>query len=242
MYDIIQLNDMLVPELHDIAEHLSIPDAKRLNKQELIYKILDKQALTPGASTNGADKPKRKRIVKASTANTTEEAEVMTEAPKVRKETKHIAKEKAEPEEKPKRGRTKLKAKEEENVPEPVAVTETGETVEDESLTKMGANLLSLLGDDEPVIFPDENDTDISEPSAKQWTRKEPAFNIEFDGIIQAEGVLEMMPDGYGFLRSSDYNYLSSPDDIYVSPSQIKLFGLKTGDTVFWSGASSKRR
>ncbi|MNS44806.1 hypothetical protein D3C72_772570 [compost metagenome] len=57
-------------------------------------------------------------------------------------------------------------------------------------------------------------------------------FNIEFDGVIESEGVLEMMPDGYGFLRSSDYNYLSSPDDIYVSPSQIKLFGLKTGDTV----------
>lgn len=62
--------------------------------------------------------------------------------------------------------------------------------------------------------------------------RKETNFNIEFDGVIVSEGVLEMMPDGYGFLRSSDYNYLSSPDDIYVSPSQIKLFGLKTGDTV----------
>lgn len=62
--------------------------------------------------------------------------------------------------------------------------------------------------------------------------KKEPAFNIEFDGAIASEGVLEMMPDGYGFLRSSDYNYLSSPDDVYVSPSQIKLFGLKTGDTV----------
>ncbi|MGN6163050.1 MAG: transcription termination factor Rho, partial [Flavisolibacter sp.] len=65
--------------------------------------------------------------------------------------------------------------------------------------------------------------------------RREQTFNIEFDGIILAEGVLEMMPDGYGFLRSSDYNYLSSPDDIYVSPSQIKLFGLKTGDTVYGS-------
>ena len=63
--------------------------------------------------------------------------------------------------------------------------------------------------------------------------RRNDTFNIEFDGIIQAEGVLEMMPDGYGFLRSSDYNYLSSPDDVYVSPSQIKLFGLKTGDTVY---------
>ncbi|SFS59095.1 transcription termination factor Rho [Lutibacter maritimus] len=56
--------------------------------------------------------------------------------------------------------------------------------------------------------------------------------DYEFDGIIESEGVLEMMPDGYGFLRSSDYNYLSSPDDIYLSQSQIKLFGLKTGDTV----------
>ncbi len=62
--------------------------------------------------------------------------------------------------------------------------------------------------------------------------RREQNFNIEFDGVILSEGVLEMMPDGYGFLRSSDYNYLSSPDDVYVSPSQIKLFGLKTGDTV----------
>src|SRR5690242_14903002 len=97
MYDILQLNDMLVPELHDIAEHLSIPDAKHLNKQDLIYKILDKQALAPATNgTNGAEKPKRKRTIKASTANTTEEAEVMTEAPKterVRKEHKTVAKE-----------------------------------------------------------------------------------------------------------------------------------------------------
>ncbi len=56
--------------------------------------------------------------------------------------------------------------------------------------------------------------------------------DFEFDGIVSAEGVLEMMPDGYGFLRSSDYNYLTSPDDIYISQSQVRLFGLKTGDTV----------
>ena len=57
-------------------------------------------------------------------------------------------------------------------------------------------------------------------------------YSWEFEGIVSCEGVLEMMPDGYGFLRSADYNYLSSPDDVYVSQSQIKLFGLKTGDTV----------
>ncbi len=240
MYDILQLNDMLVPELHDIAEHLSIPDAKHLNKQDLIYKILDKQALTPQSNgTNGTEKPKRKRTIKASTANTTEEAEVMTEAPKVekmRKEQKPPVKESGkEEEEKPKRTRNKVKTKEE-TVAENEVPAETEPEVEDESLTKMGANLLSMLGDDEPVVFPDEveESEDVAEQTtSKQWSKKEPAFNVEFDGIIQSEGVLEMMTDGYGFLRSSDYNYLSSPDDIYVSPSQIKLFGLKTGDTVY---------
>ncbi|MGV3459458.1 MAG: transcription termination factor Rho [Flavobacterium sp.] len=67
-------------------------------------------------------------------------------------------------------------------------------------------------------------------PQPKKQNYREPDY--EFDGIIESEGVLEMMPDGYGFLRSSDYNYLASPDDIYLSTSQVRLFGLKTGDTV----------
>lgn len=83
---------------------------------------------------------------------------------------------------------------------------------------------------------PDQKDNRENPPNRNVNPRPAPKpesnFNIEFDGIIPGEGVLEMMPDGYGFLRSSDYNYLSSPDDVYVSPSQIKLFGLKTGDTV----------
>ncbi len=66
----------------------------------------------------------------------------------------------------------------------------------------------------------------------RQDNRRPRKQEFEFDGIIETEGVLEIMPDGYGFLRSSDYNYLNSPDDVYVSQSQIKLFGLKTGDTV----------
>ncbi len=72
----------------------------------------------------------------------------------------------------------------------------------------------------------DPSDEPIYEPRGGE------KFDIELDGVIEGEGILEMMPDGYGFLRSSDYNYLTSPDDIYVSPSQIKLFGLRTGDTV----------
>ncbi len=65
--------------------------------------------------------------------------------------------------------------------------------------------------------------------------QEEPVQESEFDGIVACMGVLEIIPEGYGFLRSSEYNYLSSPDDVYVSPSQIKLFGLKTGDTVVGS-------
>ena len=101
--------------------------------------------------------------------------------------------------------------------------------------------------EDSGILMPSESTSDIQppqesivqdKPQHQHPHQKKPReqqygnYNVEFDGIIQGEGVLEMMPDGYGFLRSSDYNYLNSPDDIYVSPSQVKLFGLKTGDTV----------
>jgi transcription termination factor Rho len=79
---------------------------------------------------------------------------------------------------------------------------------------------------------PEPGATEVPQPRF-QPQKREPIFTVEFDGMIMGEGVLEMMPDGYGFLRSSDYNYLSSPDDVYVSPSQIKAFGLKSGDTVY---------
>ena len=74
------------------------------------------------------------------------------------------------------------------------------------------------------------NPNNSNNPNIQNQVPKEPEF--DFGGIIETEGVLEMMPDGYGFLRSSDYNYLASPDDIYLSQSQVRLFGLKTGDTV----------
>jgi transcription termination factor Rho len=76
------------------------------------------------------------------------------------------------------------------------------------------------------------NKWDKNRNDRQNFREKEKQEYIELDGIVSCEGVLETMVDGYGFLRSSDYNYMSSPDDVYVSPSQIKLFGLKTGDTV----------
>lgn len=83
-----------------------------------------------------------------------------------------------------------------------------------------------------PIANPNGNGNGNQNPNFKNKKSNFAASDFEFDGIIESEGVLEMMPDGYGFLRSSDYNYLASPDDIYLSTSQIRLFGLKTGDTV----------
>src|SRR6185436_16554728 len=90
MYDILQLNDMLVPELLDIAEQLKIPNAKKLDKQGLVYKILDKQAVlaSDGKNSTPEDKNKRKRIVKTTTSNSTEEADVMSGDDKMKKEIK----------------------------------------------------------------------------------------------------------------------------------------------------------
>jgi len=227
MYDILQLNDMLVPELLDIAEQLHIENPKKLDKQGLIYKILDRQAVVANGGTTANDKPKRKRIIKASTANSTEEAIVEEPIVEEKKAVKKLVPKKEAP--------RKAKKKTDDE--------------EDNIHINQGELPMETEASIAEAQSPEENGINVSEPSqpsektlqlgggaAKFYPqRREQTFNIEFDGVINAEGVLEMMPDGYGFLRSSDYNYLSSPDDIYVSPSQIKLFGLKTGDTVYGS-------
>ena len=276
MYDILQLNDMLVPELLDIAEQLKISGAKKLDKQELVYKILDKQAVVASEKSESADdgKPKRKRIIKTTTANSTEEAivESAEEKPKkaeIKADNKRDARKK---EEKPLLKKVRKKEDSEEPSPAIPAVktlpvksqnqpipernspdrnnnnnnnNNRMEEGADEDFDDVEARL-SREEQDEQEDRDDreeqeqeggESNAEVNRSSDAQGGRAYPqrrneVFNIEFDGVIQAEGVLEMMPDGYGFLRSSDYNYLSSPDDIYVSPSQIKLFGLKTGDTV----------
>mgnify|MGYP001079305149 CR=1 FL=1 len=244
MYDILQLNDMLVPELLDIAEQQNIPDTDNLQKQELIYKILDKQAsMTPveqqettiEQQETTAEKPKRKRIVKPAAKKEKSVESKPAPADKELKEKK--------PEEKKKSAKKIKEDAPKAEVPNRLGITfeqdeEDGHMIEHLADPKIIApSLIELLKNEDE----EEEEIAISASNGQQNhqknfpQKKEPVFNIEFDGIIQAEGVLEMMPDGYGFLRSSDYNYLSSPDDVYVSPSQIKLFGLKTGDTVFGS-------
>ncbi len=233
MYDILQLNDMLLPELLDIAEQQKITGAKKLDKQGLIYKILDSQAIKASAvkddpKKKGAAAAKPKKAVNVKTANITEEAEVMQEAPVA--EAPAVAPSRPIKKAIVKKGPPPAKGKNEnlspnnpdttsENAPDPT------EKIASAIIQTLEASENNADGSQAPEI-------NMPERPRHQPQRKEPVFNIEFEGVIPGEGVLEMMPDGYGFLRSSDYNYLSSPDDVYVSPSQIKLFGLKTGDTV----------
>ncbi len=218
MYDISQLNDLLVPELLDIAEQLHISNEKKLNRQDLIKQILDKQS-NMSTAKNEEEKPKRKRIAKPADDAT-------AAAPEPKKEP--VKAKRHEAEKKPAK-KTIEQIEEEEEDLQPIM----------DGQSTIPAAIAQMLQAEDEIQQPE---TMQDEPMPQQGggrqfpqRREPPAFNIEFDGVILGEGVLEMMPDGYGFLRSSDYNYLSSPDDVYVSPSQIKLFGLKTGDTVFGS-------
>ena len=245
MYDILQLNDLLVPELHDIAEKFSIPQMKKLSKPDLISAILQNQADMNKETGNNeigndTEKPKRKRIAKteASAAPVVEPANetvapapLQAAAPKptpVKREPVLRNKKQADTDKRPHRIE-KVEEQPSQNEEELQPITN-----EQTTIPKAFAQLLQEEDIQQPEVAMDEKAPQA--PVRPQFKpREQPVFNIEFDGIIQGEGVLEMMPDGYGFLRSSDYNYLSSPDDIYVSPSQIKLFGLKTGDTVLGS-------
>lgn len=223
MYDILQLNGMLVPELKQVAEQLDITGFKKLTKQELIYKILDQQAISSASEEEEKKKRKPKKSSRRDSSRGTKETTktvTRTTTKKVEPKVETVIDEDTTT----KRKRTRKRVVKEEieeiddfifddiekgfNIPEKVVVEKKAEVIVEK---------VEVL----------EKREETKMPAAK--TRK---FNIELDGIIQGEGILEMMPDGYGFLRSSDYNYLTSPDDIYVSPSQIKLFGLRTGDTV----------
>ena len=202
MYTIDDLNVRLLSELKEIAEGIGVKNAKKLSKQDLIYKILDQQAVS---------------------------GETVAPAPK-----KVAAVSEAEPE-------RKMRPRRRENVtqtPPPPPKTES-DFNSDELLDSININFENSV----PSFDDSSDNNNVAEESLpverpvreERHSQQQQPMRLsirEFDGAISNEGVLEIMQDGYGFLRSSDYNYLASPDDIYVSPSQIKLFGLKTGDTV----------
>jgi transcription termination factor Rho len=233
MYDILQLNDMLVPELKEIAEKLNVKNSKKLAKPDLVLSILDAQALNPNAVKEITPAPVK--------------TEAKPTAPEVNANNQESTTS-AENSDK-KRPRKPMSAK----LNKPEIKKEASlfqEKSSNQSFSENKPSIEEIVAPKSPPIQREqkapspqkENELDQSQHAEKSDQAKKPhpprekkpvvqAFNVELDGVIGAEGVLEMMPEGYGFLRSSDYNYLSSPDDVYVSPSQIKLFGLKTGDT-----------
>ncbi|MFA6247561.1 MAG: transcription termination factor Rho [Mucilaginibacter sp.] len=236
MSDTIELNDKLVSELREIAKSLGIAEADELRKAPLITAIVTQQQLIETArnqqnivENNYAEKP-------AATAPATAE-----NTEKTRKRTRTL-KTKEQPRVEVPLDDTNLFNQEEDDEPQTddnngnTGNTETAVTAEAapaperaepaETTEQPGQPEQPAATENRPQKFERER------RAPQQQKTQEPAINLDFDNVIVNEGVLEIMPDGYGFLRSSDYNYLTSPDDIYVSQSQIKLFGLKTGDTV----------
>lgn len=309
MYDISQLNDMLVPELREIAERLEIGGFRRLAKQELIHKILDQQATgtkksspaappAPAAPTpaepiveeqrpvarrtsptyanqqqrgddfpqdrtrrpmesmrgdreprgdmggRGADRDFRERDprdrdlrdrdqrdprdrdARGSDRPARESRGDLRERPTDRRGVEYSGRaERLIAPPPPPKQPVRIDPDDEDDY-EGIEMDDDNEMVVNRPVAGASPGIDTDIIVDAPFV-PDEEPI-VYEPRSSGGDR----FDIELDGIIEGEGILEMMPDGYGFLRSADYNYLTSPDDIYVSPSQIKLFGLRTGDTV----------
>ncbi|WP_348667430.1 transcription termination factor Rho [uncultured Polaribacter sp.] len=253
MFEISELKAKTLAELQGIAKTIGLAKTSQLKKLDLVYQILDTQAANPPKaaavatpSENGverAEKQKRKRVVKKAAAfkskplfdekKPTENitSELIIAEPEVASAPKPIAPLPRKPlprkENKVEEKQTAIVSKAKEEKQEKKPANPPNQT------NKPQQNRNNPTQSNKPKNSNqsrDKSSTGRNNGNKSTNRYKDPDF--EFDGIIESEGVLEMMPDGYGFLRSSDYNYLSSPDDIYVSQSQIKLFGLKTGDTV----------
>ena len=209
MFEITDLKAKKLPELQEIAKGLSIPKFKTLKKLDLVYQILDVQASNPSAVVDKKEeKPKEQKPKRERAPRKTEK----TETPKAEDSTKEAENSKKEVEKEGKKEQSSNKNDQQHR--------QNGQHKNQNQNRRNNQNQRNNHQDRRNSNF----DKDLKN------RYKEPEF--EFDSIIESEGVLDIMQDGYGFLRSSDYNYLSSPDDIYVSQSQIRLFGLKTGDTV----------
>ena len=283
MYDIIELSNKSLDELRAIAETLKIKRVTALRKNDLIYSILDEQAI------QGVDlpHPKRKRGRKphqqteaptpaptptpttAPTPAPVEAQEVKTVAPAVvavpappveAEESKHKRRgrpKKRAPQEKEKEVKVEAPTPEpkvepkthaEERTPPQAGAPEREKNRQKKrKRTKFGNQQGAVAAvpvvvpvvpvetppaapvkkekEEAPVVREVDNEKEPNQPNV-------PYKRADYEGVVEAIGVLETMPEGYGFLRSSDYNYLNSPDDIYVSTQQIKLYGLKTGDTI----------
>jgi transcription termination factor Rho len=291
MYNIEELRIRLLSELKEIAEELGVKNHKSLKKDELVYAILDLQAITPEQALPKKKpsiveaqepsptkpqmstspeipkeepefKPKFKRQNVTEIPAVSESSDILSPAPKVESTTpadepklyvpKPEWKAKREPRpERPERTEKPFKLENPVNFPQIEGeeqktfkprkkVFEDTRPAESPKAAESPYENQPQIRQEQEIDLPKRRNfktqDEMMAPTAETVqnpNRKKPFVNPrEFDGIIENEGVLEMMPEGFGFLRSLDYNYLASPDDIYVSPSQVKLFGLKTGDHI----------
>jgi transcription termination factor Rho len=241
MFDISALKEMKLSELQEIAKLAKTIKVTGAKKDTLIAQILEHQskAVAEEQSQEVPEKTKDNKTKRARIAPSSNK----TPEPVQSDLFAHEAATEAEVTEKPvfENKNPKFKKpfdkKKKSNTPE--FISETTISTEAEIETKTTAEetdsnpIPNAENNREPKHKSQNGNGNHNNPNFKG--KKQNNFrdaDYEFDGIIESEGVLEMMPDGYGFLRSSDYNYLASPDDIYLSTSQIRLFGLKTGDTV----------
>ncbi|MCQ2175441.1 MAG: transcription termination factor Rho [Bacteroidales bacterium] len=248
MHSLFELNGMSQDQLTALAKELKIKNIKKLDMENLAYAILDVEAQEEAkkAGSEYEKAPSRKKQVrkgpeekkKETTKEKIEskqEAESVNPAPEKTEKKKGRKKsvvqsaeqsepqvqkvaEAVEPEQKPQQQRQKRKRTI--NVPQEAQSQQV----------PVQENIQALPQPKQPQE--QKHQKVPSQPQSQQQPQKPKAPAIEFEGTVEATGVLEIMPDGYGFLRSSDYNYLNSPDDIYVSQSQIKVNALKSGDTV----------
>jgi len=256
MFEISQLKEMKLPELQDMAKKLNVSKFRSLKKLDLVYQILDKQAADPKAvlEVKKEDTPVKKAPIKKATPVKTEAKEKPVAAPKPKRaRVVKPAKQKENtsqpqldltPEATPKPV-AKKEVKEKEVVAKTPVKPQPKKPVHNHQKNKQSNdNKDDKQSDNKQPNRPkhnnqkNSNQKNSNQKNGNQHNGNKDSRNryrepdFEFDAIIESEGVLDIMQDGYGFLRSSDYNYLSSPDDIYVSQSQIRLFGLKVGDTV----------
>jgi transcription termination factor Rho len=258
MFDISALKEMKLTELQEIAKLAKTIKVAGAKKDVLIAQILEHQNKTaapknqsePEALQAKETKSKRTRITPAAKETDTTSNDLFSQ------ETAPIAVAEEKPAFEGKKNKFK-KPFEKKNNPRQNNASDESEVIPSEATTTTSTEEQATENQAKPSSDehrqhrhknqnPSHNTADNSSnkpqnngngnPNNPNFKgKKQNNFrdaDYEFDGIIESEGVLEMMPDGYGFLRSSDYNYLASPDDIYLSTSQIRLFGLKTGDTV----------
>ena len=237
-HSLFQLNEMSDEQLRALAEELKIKNYKKLDRENLGYAILDEEARAASLKPVEKEKPERGRRGRPKKQDKAEIVLPKEKEQSPEKETKPVEElKKVEPRKKAKQ-EEKVVGEPQESAKKPIMKEENKDVKPEDNL---GKEFIHQLFDE----LKDDKSERPQRPMRKQGDYRSHQNNgnngngqqhkqqkIEFEGTVEATGVLEIMPDGYGFLRSSDYNYLNSPDDIYVSQNQIKTNALKSGDTV----------